>query len=109
MRLGVMASKKFQESFEKLLKQKSVPVKTSFKLRSISKIVADSVAHYEEMIGQYAQEFGERDEAGNLVTKVVDGQGMVILNRERLPEYNAKLSELLTVEVEVPTISVSDN
>ena len=112
MKLFILISQKFQDSFSKLLRQEKVPVKAAFKLRGIAKIVTENCEKYEDLYRQYANEFGERDANGDVITQMATtpkgDQSVIVLDRSRITEYNQKLKDLGNLDVEIPTISIDE-
>ena len=95
MRLGSLVGKMFQDSFNKLLRQKTIPVSTAFKLRGVAKAVREHCSKYEDLSSQYLEDYGERDESGNLKShNMGQGQTGIILDKTLVKEYNKKMKSL---------------
>lgn len=109
MRLGVLVSKPFKESFRKLMNQPKVPIKTSFKLRGLAKLVQEELTKYEEVRDQIAKEYAVIDEiTGKPVEEVVGTQMTTRLDLSKMPLFFKKIKELDSIEVKIDKFSISD-
>ena len=92
----------FPSFFEKV-KTKPLPFKTSYHLTLLAKDIEKHYNFYQEKLQAILQEYGKKDENGNLVT-TEDGQG-IKLKEETRDEAYQKLLELRQLDVELPDIT----
>jgi hypothetical protein len=105
MKLVKIASDSFKASLKNLMKMHKVPAQAMFKIRGIAKIANDEAAKHDELKNAIAEEFGERDASGNLVT--IGGKS-VRIQKDKIKEMEAKIKELADIEVPLPEIKFSD-
>lgn len=105
MKLVKIASSQFSDSLKNLMKMPGVPAKTMFKIRGIAKIITEESEKYNELTQKIIEEFGERDESGNLVK--VSGNNIKI-QKDKIKDMDEKLKELSLIEVELPTVKFED-
>jgi len=87
------------------LQSKPMPLKITYNLTKLYKALSSEADFYNEKLNEIVQEYGERDEEGNL-KPTADGRGVQI-QKERLEEAQSKLNELYTIEVTLPDIKLS--
>lgn len=85
--------------FDKL-KSLKLPFKTSYRITLLMQDVERHINFYQESFRNLLQEYGQKDEEGNLVP-TADGQG-VLLAEETMQEAYQKLAELRELDVELP-------
>ena len=91
--------------------QRKFPIGTSYKIVKIKEDIRKELEFYREKFDQIIQEFGQRDEDGNLVLKRdVDANGNEIPGTESIKiqegmmdECNKALEELQGIDVEIDT------
>lgn len=91
--------------------QRKFPIGTSYKIVKIKEDIRKELEFYREKFDQIIQEFGKRDENGNLVLKRdVDANGNEIPGTESIKiqegmmdECNKALEELQSIDVEIDT------
>lgn len=105
LKLGLLASPKFQLAYQKLLEQKKIPLATTFKLRRITRDITEQTRSYEEFMQAAAAEAALRDQQGNPQTTEHQGRQHVILDRAKTDEYNRKVLELNDLDIELPELS----
>lgn len=98
--------------------QKKFPIGTSYKIVKIKEDVKKELEFYREKFNEIIQEFGDKDENGNLLFKRdVDANGNEIPGTEsikiqegKIDECNNALEELQKIDVEIDTrgLSVED-
>lgn len=98
--------------------QKKFPIGTSYKIVKIKEDVKKELEFYREKFNEIVQEFGDKDENGNLLFKRdVDANGNEIPGTEsikiqegKIDECNKVLEELQQIDVEIDTrgLSVED-
>ena len=92
-------------SFLNVVRTPKLPFKTAYKLSKLSKAIEDEVAFYREKMQELIDEYGQKDEDGNLVF-IDNGQG-IALKPETQAECHAKIAELEALDVELPDIKFS--
>jgi nitrogen regulatory protein PII-like uncharacterized protein len=108
MKLGKLASPKFNAAFTNLMQTKGVNGKTAFKFRGIAKKIQEELQKYEEQKTAYINEFADRNEDGTIKVEVVHGTSIIKFLPGKLNEYNKKMGELNEVEIEIPTVKVEE-
>ena len=94
----------FSSFFTKVKSQK-LPFKTSYKLTLLAQEIEKHINYYQEQLRALLQEYGMKDEQGNLVP-TEDGQGVKLI-QETMNEAYAKLTELRELDVELPDTKFS--
>lgn len=90
--------------FDKVKAQK-LPFKTSYHLTLLIQEVEKHINFYQEQFRNLLNEYGKKDENGNLIP-TEDGQG-IMLAEETMNEAYAKLAELRELEVTLPEVKFS--
>lgn len=90
--------------FDKVKTQK-LPFKTSYRLTLLIQEVEKHINFYQEQFRNLLNEYGKKDENGNLIP-TEDGQG-IMLTEETMNEAYAKLAELRELEVTLPEVKFS--
>lgn len=103
MKLGKLATTKFETSFAKLLRNK-IPVKVSFKLRGIAGVIKNEVEKYNETLNALIEEHALKNESGQILSE----NGGIKLDPSQIKEYYLKVKELNNLLVEIPEISVNE-
>lgn len=101
MKLKMYEITQFSTFFTKV-KTQPLPFKTSYRLTLLSQEVDKHVSFYQENFRNILQEYGKKDENGNLVP-TEDGQGIKLIEETMQEAYN-KLTELRELEVELPDV-----
>ena len=83
------------------LRQTKFCSKTAYKLMKLSKSVDVEKAFYEEKIREIIDEYGQKDENGNLIKS----DGGIKIDETRIDDCNKAVSELNDVEVQKPDIT----
>lgn len=104
MKLKMYEITEFSAFFTKV-KTQPLPFKTSYRLTLLSQEVDKHVSFYQENFRNILQEYGKKDENGNLVP-TEDGQGIKLIE-ETMQEAYDKLTELRELEVELPDTKFS--
>ena len=92
-------------TFFNKVKSQKLPFKTSYKVALFIQEVQKHVDFYQESFRNLLQEYGKKDENGN-IKPTEDGQG-VLLAEETVDEAYAKLAELRDLDVELPDTKFS--
>ena len=104
MKLASLTNESFQKALMKLSEQ-PLPAKTAFKLKGVTKKVKEELASYEELRKDALKRFGRKKADGEL--DLADN-GNVQFEPEAMDEFVKYLQEVLTEEVELATVSISD-
>lgn len=106
MKISILASDQFNLAFNKLISASLAP-KTAFKLKKLALTIAQEVKVYEEIRTGLLQEYGKRDESGNIIQ---DEKGMVYLDMDKKEEFEPKLKEFNELETtaEITKISLEE-
>jgi len=88
-----------------LIKKKTLPIKTAYKLSRLFKVIDDEARFYTEQLNNIIEQYALRDENGNKVT-TNEGNSIQIA-----PDYveltSQKINELLSLDVELPDLMFS--
>lgn len=87
------------------LKEQKLPFKTAYKIVLFIQEVQKHIDFYQESFRNLLQEYGRKDEQGNLMP-TSDGQG-VLLAEETMQEAYTKLTELRDLDVDLPDYKFS--
>ena len=87
------------------MKSQKLPFKTSYKLTLLAQEIEKHINYYQEQFRDLLQEYGMKDEQGNLVP-TEDGQGVKLI-QETMNEAYTKLAELRELDVELPDAKFS--
>lgn len=104
MKLSQLTDKNFQVAVKSLM-SKPLPIKTAYKLKGVVNTVNDELAKYESLRKELIDRLSNKKEDGSIET---DNSGNVLFSNENRMEYFKELRELLDMDVEVPTIKLSD-
>lgn len=91
----------FTTFFTKVKSQK-LPFKTAYRITLLAQEIEKHINFYQEQFRSLLQEYGEKDENGNLCP-TEDGGG-ILLKEATMQEAYAKLNELHELDVELPDI-----
>lgn len=93
-------------SFYDIVRDQKLPLKTSFKLTKIAKLIAENADFYREKMDEITREYGRLDDDGNLV---MDENGNILIKEGVEEECNEKIRELQDFEIPVDyTFDVND-
>jgi len=102
----------FDESFEKLMNQKSLSGFTLFKLRKMVKAIKSELKEYHSLKQQYVNECAVLNNEGLPVIETKEVNGQVLQSyqivKEKIPYLNKKLEELNSIEIEIEEIKFSE-
>lgn len=108
MKLGKLANPGFSKSFAVLLKCPKVPMRTNFKLRGLISTIDAQVTQYNATRTGLIDQYALKNEKGENVTEIIKEHSITRLIPERVKEYNSKILELESLDVEVPVIKFSE-
>lgn len=100
-KLAQLVNPEFQGALGELM-QKEIPVRTSFKLKSLLKRLGEEVKTYNEVRTELLNKFGDKDEDGKLA---VDEKNSVKFSGDNLKNFGEAMSELLKMDVDIGSIS----
>ena len=88
-----------------LIKKKTLPIKTAYKLSRLFKVIDSEARFYTEQLNTIIEQYALRDENGDKVT-TNEGNSIQIA-----PDYidltSKKINELLSLDVELPDLMFS--
>ena len=94
----------FPTFFAKVKSQK-LPFKTSYRLTMLAQEIEKHIVYYQEQFRNLLNEYGQKDDNGNLIP-TSDGQGIRLIE-DKMEEAYTKISELRTLEIELPDYTFS--
>lgn len=80
------------------IKNSQLPFRTAYKFNKLITDVENASEFYREKIQEIIEEYGKRDESGNLLP--ADDKGNVQIDATRTKECNQKFNELAQIPVE---------
>ena len=87
-----------------IVKSKILPMKTSYKLAQLFKVIQEKFDFYQTQINLIITEYGEKDENGEFVQTENDG---IKIKSDKIVECQEKVNELSGLKIEVPNITFS--
>lgn len=105
MKLARLADPRFHEALNKLAAA-NLPVKTAFKLKGVVKKVREEYSKYEEVRLAALNKYGKKKEDGSV--EMNDKQEVQFAESADMIKFATELQELSSVEIDLPTISLSD-
>lgn len=85
-----------------IVKTKILPMKTSYKLAQLFKVIEEKFGFYQNQINLIITEYGEKDENGQYIQSDND---TIKIKSDKLMECQEKINELVNLKIEVPNIS----
>ena len=80
----------------------AMPAKTAYKISKLSNFLKDDANFYTERLSQIIEQYGEKDESGELV---ISGSGYKI-QKDKTDECTAAIKELSEIEATVPDAKI---
>ena len=80
----------------------AMPAKTAYKISKLSNFLKDDANFYTERLSQIIEQYGEKDENGELV---ISGSGYKI-QKDKTDECTAAIKELSEIEATVPDAKI---
>lgn len=80
----------------------AMPAKTAYKISKLSNFLKDDADFYTERLSQIIEQYGEKDESGELV---ISGSGYKI-QKDKTDECTAAIKELSEIEATVPDAKI---
>lgn len=103
VKLGQIVSPPVGQALNKLANS-DIPVLTAWRLKAIIERVDKEAATFEELRRKLVDKHSTKDADGNIVK---DEKGAYKVPEEAIPAFTAEINELLTAEVDVPSIKIS--
>ena len=92
-------------SFYNVVRTPKLPFKTAYKLSKLATAIETEIGFYREKMQEIANEYGQKDENGNLVF-TPDGRDIMLIPETQF-ECRQKIAELEDLDVELPDIKFS--
>lgn len=93
-------------SFYDEVREQKLPLKTSFKLTKIAKLISENTDFYKEKMQEFIREYGKFDENGN---PVLDESGNILIAEGKEEKCHEKIQELQNFDIPVDyTFSLDD-
>ena len=92
-------------SFYNVVRTPKLPFKTAYKLSQLATAIETEIGFYREKMQEIANEYGQKDENGNLVFSP-DGMDIMLIPETQF-ECRQKIAELENLDVELPGIKFS--
>lgn len=89
-------------TFYKKVKNQPHSFKVAYKLAKLSEAIEKEITFYQTELQKLLAQYAQIDNSGNYIP-TADGQG-VMLKPETSAECNARLTELMSLEVEIPDV-----
>lgn len=103
MKININAAFQIEELCQKLA-NRVLPARIAYKFAKLLKTISIEAEFYRTQYSLYIEEYGERDENGNLI--FTNDKSIKIIP-SKLEECKNKFNELNQFEIELPTISFS--
>lgn len=85
-------------SFYEEVRDQKLPLKTSFKLTKIAKLVSENTDFYKEKMQELIKDYGRSDENGEFIT---DENGNILIAEGKEDECHTKIQELQDFDIPV--------
>ena len=85
-------------NFYEAIHDQKLPLKTSFKLTKIAKVISENGDFYREKMEELVKEYGRVDEEGN---PIQDENGNILITEGKEDECHAKIQELQDFDIPV--------
>ena len=103
MKLARLVDPNFHSALTKLSTQ-NLPVRIAFRLKGIVKTTNEEFSKYEEIRNDLLKKHGKKNEDGSLA---IENQNVQFEGNSYM-EFAKELQELVNVELDIPTIKVSE-
>lgn len=104
MKLGTIVAPKFTDALSKLIKTE-LPVLAAYKLKKVASIVNEEQKKFEDLRGGLVSKHAKKNKKGEIVK---DENGGYAVAKENMEAFLKEVDELLSVDVEVPKIKLSE-
>ena len=105
MKMQVFANQQFAESIQKLMEVKGLPIKASYKISKIHKVIVAEAEKFDEMRRTIVKKHAKTKEDGSMD---VDENGNVSIPQDNIDALNADMKDLFEIEFTVDTVSISE-
>lgn len=105
MKLHVIINPEFGNVFNKLMACKRLKGHVAFKLAKLAHKIKEDGEIYEKLRIEACQEYCERDPEGN---PMMDQYSNFKIPQDKVPELNARVQEMLNVDIEFEKFSLQD-
>ena len=92
-------------NFYNVVRTPKLPFKTAYKLSKLATAIETEIGFYREKMQEIANEYGQKDENGNLIF-TPDGRDIMLIPETQL-ECRKKIAEPENLDVELPDIKFS--
>lgn len=93
------------ENFYSKIKEKKLPIKTTYKLTKFFNKVDEEIKFFQTRIKEICETYGERDENNNFIP--LEGGAGIKVKEDKIEECQNEIYDLSNLEVEIPAISIS--
>jgi len=112
MKLERIVHFNFQKSLNKLTAL-NLPIRTSYKLRQIASKVREETKTFEDMRGEKARFYADKDESGQpIMEEKRDERGMLYtqfsITESNKAKFNEDMRELLELEIDLPYLLLDE-
>lgn len=104
MKLSQIINLETKQALLRLSEQK-LSIKTAYKLKTILKSIDEEINKYEQIRLDLLHQFGNKDASGQLE---IDANNNVVIEPDKMKEFLKKHNELLDLDVELGSISLSE-
>jgi hypothetical protein len=102
MKMIQVINPNFNSALSSLMKE-ALPVKVSYKLVGVTKLLSAEAEKYESLRKELLQKYGLKKEDGELDT---DENGNVKFDQEGINKFSTEITELHNIEIEVEPIDI---
>jgi len=107
MLLSHIINNNFRAAFGTVLSAK-IPVKTSWKLRNISKKLDENLKLFNESREDLVKKLATKDDAGIMQTEDLDGQKSYVFSEENKKEFLREMESLQSIDVKIEKIKIEE-
>ena len=95
-----------QETIKNLTTQR-LPFSLAYKLSKIAQKLDEQVEFYTKNLHDLVDEYGEKDENGEIITDK-ENNGSIVIKTEKIEDFQNKIIELQSIEVgeDIPTLTL---
>lgn len=108
MRIAKLLTPEFNRAFKTLMQAKGLPVRTSYKLATIGRVIRSALEDYEASRQSIIHSYAEKDEHGNVKVEKVGEQTIAKIPTGLVQEVNAKINDLTDIDVQIKPLDVND-
>ena len=97
-----------QETIKNLITQR-LPFSLAYKLSKIAQKLDEQVEFYTKNLHDLVDEYGEKDENGEIITDK-ENNGSIVIKTEKIEDFQNKIIELQSIEVgeDIPTLTLME-